>query len=74
MLTWSLVTVQIAVEACLTLYAYLEKIARSGTIQIYSVANGALFSILAGSMITVPASAVRVLFDIPRQVNWYPTD
>lgn len=73
-LTWGLITAPIATDTRLTLYAYLEKIAGPGTIKIYSVVNGILFSVLAGSMITVSASAVRVLFDIEPQVNWYPTD
>jgi len=73
-LTWGLVTAPIATDTRLTLYAYLEKIAGPGTIKLYSVINGILFAILAGAMITVSASAVRILFGIPPQVNWYPTD
>ena len=73
-LTWGLVTAPIATDTRLTLYAYLEKIAGPGTIKLYSVINGVLFAILAGAMITVSASAVRVLFDIEPQVAWYPTD
>jgi len=73
-MTWGLITAPIATDTRLTLYAYLEKIAGSHTIKLYSVVNGVLFCILAGAMITVSASAVRVIFDIPPQVNWYPTD
>jgi len=73
-LTWGLVTGPIATDTRLTLYAYLEKIAGPGTIKLYSIINGILFAILAGAMITVSASAVRVLFGIPPQVNWYPTN
>jgi len=73
-LTWGLITAPIATDTRLTLYAYLEKIAGPGTIKLYSVINGILFAILAGAMITVSASAVRVLFGIPPQVDWYPTD
>ena len=72
-LTWGLVTAPIATDTRLTLYAYLEKIAGPGTIKIYSAVNGVLFAILAGAMITVSASAVRILFGIEPQVNWYPT-
>ena len=72
-LTWGLVCAPIAVQTRLTLYAYLEKIAGPGMIKLYSVVNGILFSILAGTMITVSASAVRILFGIPPQVHWYPT-
>ncbi|WP_438862382.1 nucleoside transporter [Neptunicella sp.] len=72
-LTWALVCAPIAVNTRLTLYAYLEKIAGPGTIKLYSIVNGTLFCVLAGTMITVSASAVRILFDIPPQVDWYPT-
>jgi len=72
-LSWALICAPIAVDTRLTLYAYLEKIAGPGTVKIYSVVNGTLFCVLAGAMITVSASAVRILFNLPAQVNWYPT-
>ena len=72
-LTWGLVCAPIAKATRLTLYAYLEKVAGPGTVKIYSVVNGILFCILAGTMITVSASAVRILFGIPPQVKMYPT-
>lgn len=73
-LTWGLLTAPIATDTRLTLYAYLEKIAGKGTIKLYSIVNGILFSVLAGAMITVSASAVRILLDIPPQVGWFPSD
>ncbi len=73
-LSWTFVCAPIAVDTRLTLYAYLKRIAGPGTIRLYSVVNGILFCILAGTMITVSASAVRILFDIPAQVHWYPSD
>ena len=72
-LTWVLICGPVATDTRLTLYTYLEKIAGSGFIKFYSIINGILMCILAGAMITVSASAVRILFDIPPQVNWYPT-
>ena len=72
-LTWGLLCAPIAVDTRLTLYAYLKRIAGAGTIRIYSVVNGILFCVLAGAMITVSASAVRIVFGIPAQVNWYPS-
>ncbi|WP_205828033.1 hypothetical protein [Microbulbifer sp. SH-1] len=72
-LSWALICAPIATDTRLTLYAYLEKIGGPGTVKIYSIVNGILFCILAGAMITVSASAVRILFDLPSQVNWYPT-
>ncbi|TXS90270.1 nucleoside transporter [Parahaliea maris] len=72
-LTWGLICAPIAVSTRLTLYAYLEKIAGPGTIRVYSVVNGLLFCVLAGTMITVSASAVRIPFGIDPQTQWYPT-
>lgn len=73
-LTWALVCAPIATDTRLTLYAYLEKIAGPHFIKIYSVINGALFCILAGAMITVSASAIRILFGLEAQTGLFPTD
>lgn len=73
-LTWTFVCAPIAVRTRLTLYWYLRRIAGPGTTAIYNVWNAFLFCILAGCMITVSASAVRILFDIPPNTEWYPTD
>ncbi|MEQ8954348.1 MAG: nucleoside transporter [Gammaproteobacteria bacterium] len=73
-LTWTFICAPIAVDTRLTLYAYIEKIAGPGTVKLYSVVNGVLFCVLAGAMITVSASAIRILFNLPPQVNWYPTN
>ncbi len=73
-LSWALVCAPIAVETRMTLYWYLRKIGGPVLTLIYNVLNAVLFCILAGCMITVSASAVRLLFDqIPRQTEWYPT-
>jgi len=73
-LTWALICAPIATDTRLTLYAYLEKIAGPHFIKIYSVINGALFCILAGAMITVSASAIRILFGLEPQTGLLPTD
>jgi len=72
-LSWALLCSPIAVDTRLTLYAYLEKITGKGTVRLYSVVNGIMFCVLAGAMITVSASAVRILFNLPPEVHWYPT-
>ncbi len=72
-LSWVLLCAPVARDTRLTLYAYLEKIAGPGIIRLYSVINGIFFCVLGGAMITVSASAVRILFGIESQVNWYPT-
>jgi len=73
-LTWALICAPIATDTRLTLYAYLEKIAGPHFIKIYSVVNGILFCILAGAMITVSASAIRILFGLAPQTGLFPTD
>jgi len=73
-LTWALVCAPIAVRTRLTLYWYLRKIAGPVTTTIYNILNAILFCILAGCMITVSASAVRIPFGIPEQTGWLPTD
>lgn len=73
-LTWVLVCAPIAVRTRLTLYWYLRKIAGPVTTTIYNILNAILFCILAGCMITVSASAIRIPFKIPEQTGWVPTD
>ena len=79
-LTWALVTAPIAVATRLSLYAYLRKIAGPDFLKLYSVINGVMFLGLAGAMITVSASAVRVLYNatfdggIATQTGLWPTD
>jgi NCS1 family nucleobase:cation symporter-1 len=73
-LAWALICAPIAVETRLTFYWYLRRIGGPGMALIYNFINAVLFSVLAGCMITVSASAVRIPFGIPAQVNWYPED
>ena len=73
-LTWTLLCVPIAVQTRLTLYWYLRSIGGPWLTVVYNLLNAVLFCILAGCMITVSASAVRIPFGIAPQVHWYPTD
>ncbi len=73
-LAWTFICAPIAVETRLTLYWYLRRIAGPVVTAIYNVVNAILFCALAGAMITVSASAVRIPFGIPPQTLWYPTD
>jgi cytosine permease len=73
-LTWTFICAPIAVRTRLTLYWFLRRVAGPVTTTIYNVLNAFLFCILAGCMITVSASAVRVPFGIPAQTAWIPTD
>ena len=73
-LSWTFICAPIAVETRLTLYWYLRRIAGPAVTTIYNLVNGILFCAVAGAMITVSASAVRIPFGIPPQTHWYPTD
>jgi len=64
-LSWRFLTAEIAVKNRLTLYFQLEKICGKKLVTGYNLANGVLFCFLAGSMITVSATAVGVPFDMP---------
>ena len=73
-LSWALICAPISIQTRLTLYWYLRKIGGPVTMIIYNILNAVMFCILAGSMITVAASAIRIPFGIPAQVGWFPTD
>ncbi|MFH4967000.1 hypothetical protein V8G61_02250 [Gaetbulibacter sp. M240] len=64
-LCWRYLTAEIAVKNRLTLYFQLEKICGKKLVIFYNLANGVLFCFLAGSMITVSATAVGIPFDMP---------
>ena len=73
-LSWRFITSPIAVDTRLSLYTYLNKIAGDAMTKLYNWANVIIFSVISAAMITVSASAVRFAFDIPAQLNWYPTN
>jgi NCS1 family nucleobase:cation symporter-1 len=73
-LSWAFVCAPIAVRTRLTLYWYLRKIGGPGLMIIYNILNAIMYCILAGSMITVSASALRIPFGIPDQIGLFPTD
>ena len=73
-LSWTFITSPIAVDTRLSLYTYLNKIAGDSMTKLYNWANVIIFSVISAAMITVSATAVRFVFDIPAQLNWYPTN
>ncbi|WNH12676.1 purine-cytosine permease family protein [Thalassobellus suaedae] len=64
-ISWRFLTAEIAVKNRLTLYFQLEKICGKNLVTGYNLANGILFCFLAGSMITISATAVGIPFDMP---------
>ena len=73
-LSWTLITSPIAVETRLSLYTYLNKVAGDSMSKLYNWVNVFIFSVISAAMITVSSTAVRFTFDIPAQLNWYPTN
>ena len=73
-LSWRYLTAEIATQRRLTLYYHLEKISGKRLVTVYNLLNGLLFCFLAGSMITVSATAVGVPFDLemPRLTDTLP--
>ena len=64
-LSWTFMTAPIATRARHTLYYQLEKICGRRLVALYNVANGVMFTFLAGAMITVSATALGVWFQFP---------
>lgn len=73
-LSWTFITAPIAVQTRLSLYTYLEKIAGDSMTTLYNWANVLIFTVISAAMITVSSTAVRLLFNIPAQLQWYPTN
>jgi purine-cytosine permease-like protein len=64
-LSWMGIAAPVATRARLTLYYQLEKICGRDLVTIYNLVNGVMFCFLAGSMITVSATALGVWFRFP---------
>ncbi|MGJ8591013.1 MAG: purine-cytosine permease family protein [Aquaticitalea sp.] len=73
-LSWTFITSPIAVDTRLSLYTYLNKIAGDSMTKLYNWANVIIFTVISAAMITVSSTAVRFAFNIPAQLNWYPTN
>ncbi len=78
-LSWTFMTAPIAVRARLTLYYQLERICGRRLVVSYNIANGVMFTFLAGAMMTVTATAFGVWFGFrmpglgevfPNSVGW----
>lgn len=73
-LTYALICAPIAVDTRVTLYSYLGKTLGPYIQKIYNFVWGLASIAMAASMLTVSASAVREIFGIAIQTEWYPTD
>lgn len=78
-LSWAFVTSPIAVRTRLTLYWHLRRIAGPRLTALYSIVNAVMFCFLAGSMISVSATAIGLPFEMkmpgledmmPNSIEW----
>ena len=74
-LSWTFFTAPIATRCRLTLYYQLERICGRKLVTAYSVANGVMFTVLAGAMVTVSTTALGVHFNfsMPELTDTLPT-
>jgi len=73
-LSWLFICAPAATRTRLTLYCKLEKVCGPNLVAVYNLANGVLFCILAGAMISVSATAVGVPLKLtmPTLHDWLP--
>lgn len=74
-LSWTFFTAPIATRCRLTLYYQLERICGRKLVVAYNLANGVMFTVLAGAMMTVSATALGVFFKfrMPQLTDTLPT-
>jgi purine-cytosine permease-like protein len=74
-LSWTFFTAPIATRCRLTMYYQLEKICGRKLVVLYNVTNGVMFTVLAGAMMTVSATALGVYFkfSMPELTDTMPT-
>jgi len=72
-LSFWLITAPVAVKTRLSLYTYLEQNMGELFSRLYNSANVLIFVVISAAMITVSATALSVLFDLPPQLHAYPT-
>jgi cytosine permease len=73
-LSWAFLTAPIAVSTRLNLYWQLRKITGPNLLFVYNIVNALMFAFLAGSMISVAATAVGLPLgiDMPELTDVYP--
>jgi purine-cytosine permease-like protein len=72
-LSFWLITAPVAVKTRLSLYTYLEQNMGELFSRLYNGANVLIFVVISAAMITVSATALSVLFNLPPQLHAYPT-
>lgn len=63
----------IAVGTRMSIYTYLSRIAGGSTSKVFNALNAFLFAIISAAMITVSATAFRLVLDFEPQTEVFPT-
>jgi len=71
-LCWGLLCAPVATKTRLSLYALLEKVCGPKFCSLFNLVNGLSFLLCGAAMITVSATAMRVLFGMENNTEWYP--
>lgn len=72
-LSFRFLTAPIATQTRMSVYTYLGRVAGGATSKIFNGVNAFIFAIISAAMITVSATAFRVVLDFPTQTEAYPT-
>lgn len=73
-LSYAFLCAPIATDSRLTLYTLLKKVTGPYLQKIYNIVWGLSSIAIASTMLSVAGTAVRVLFKVPIQQHWYPTN
>lgn len=73
-LTFTFLCATIATDTRLTLYSYLHRILGEKMQKVYNLVWGIGFSALGAAGICISATAIRRIFNVPIQHEWYPTN
>lgn len=72
-LSFTYCSAAIATSTRLTLYSYLRRILGDRMQKVYNIVLGFGLSCLAAAGISISATAIRTIFNVPIQLEWYPT-
>ncbi|MGB5953046.1 MAG: hypothetical protein WBG57_11125 [Ornithinimicrobium sp.] len=72
-LSWRFLAAPIAVGTRMSVYTYLSRVAGGATTKIFNGLNAFLFAIISAAMITVSATAFRLILDFDAQTEPFPT-
>ena len=72
-LCFALLCAPLATDTRLSLYSYLQRVVGTKVQKLYNLVFGIGFAALGATGICISATAIRRIFDVPIQHEWYPT-